>query len=73
MGLARFFEEGAATFDRVVGTFAYLAPERYRGETFTAKSDIYSMAIVFWECKNSKKKIFFSRYLIICLFQISGF
>jgi len=41
---------GAPTIERLpVGTPAYLAPERVRGETPTQSSDIYSLAVVLYE------------------------
>lgn len=50
MGLARFNTHfNQTTLDRICGTFAYLAPERYKGQKFTEKSDIYALGIVFWE------------------------
>lgn len=50
MGLARFNTHyNQTTLDRICGTFAYLAPERYKGQKFTEKSDIYGLGIVFWE------------------------
>lgn len=50
MGLARFNSaDNLQSMSRVVGTYAYLAPEVYYGETYGAMADVYSMGIVFWE------------------------
>jgi serine/threonine protein kinase len=41
-GLSRFnTSSNMATFTKICGTVAYLAPEVYMGETYTDKSDIY--------------------------------
>ena len=31
------------------GTYAYISPEVYFGQSFTPKSDVYAFAIVAWE------------------------
>eukprot|EP01126_Amoeba_proteus_P031110 TRINITY_DN3061_c1_g1_i1.p1 TRINITY_DN3061_c1_g1~~TRINITY_DN3061_c1_g1_i1.p1 ORF type:complete len:866 (+),score=190.17 TRINITY_DN3061_c1_g1_i1:441-3038(+) len=37
------------TFKKLRGTFAYCAPEVFKGESCTAKSDVFSMGICIWE------------------------
>src|SRR4029453_14642113 len=39
----------------VVGTLAYLAPERLRGVPATAQSDIYAAGVVFYEALTGRK------------------
>jgi len=51
-------QENKSTLAKMRGTFAYGPPEVYLGNPYTAKSDIYSLGIVFWEllCRNVKGK-----------------
>jgi len=52
-GLSRFnTETQKETLNKMRGTFAYCAPEVYFGEKFTTKSDVFSIALVFWELVN---------------------
>jgi serine/threonine protein kinase len=53
-GLAVTSEE-AATDGRIAGTPAYMAPEQLAGRGATAKSDIYSLGLVFYEIFTGKK------------------
>jgi len=49
-GLSRFVTaENMNTMKQMRGTYQYLDPEVYNGGTFSAASDIYSMAIIYWE------------------------
>lgn len=48
-GLARTAGEDYETLGKMRGTFTYLAPELYRGEKYTAASDMYSLSIIMWE------------------------
>jgi serine/threonine protein kinase len=49
-GLSRSVNKGnLETFKKLRGTFAYCAPEVFKGESCTAKSDVFSMGIVIWE------------------------
>eukprot|EP01090_Pellita_catalonica_P007999 TRINITY_DN18635_c0_g1_i1.p1 TRINITY_DN18635_c0_g1~~TRINITY_DN18635_c0_g1_i1.p1 ORF type:complete len:328 (+),score=63.93 TRINITY_DN18635_c0_g1_i1:53-985(+) len=49
-GLARFkTENNKSSLAKLRGTYAYAAPETYKGETYTNKSDVYSFAIILWE------------------------
>jgi Protein kinase domain len=53
-GLAVTGEE-AATDGRIAGTPAYMAPEQLAGRGATAKSDIYSLGLVFYEVFTGKR------------------
>eukprot|EP01113_Clastostelium_recurvatum_P011683 TRINITY_DN1597_c0_g2_i2.p1 TRINITY_DN1597_c0_g2~~TRINITY_DN1597_c0_g2_i2.p1 ORF type:complete len:643 (-),score=161.00 TRINITY_DN1597_c0_g2_i2:74-2002(-) len=49
-GLSRFnTNENMETLAQMRGTGAYCAPELFLGESFSAKSDIYSIGIILWE------------------------
>jgi len=49
-GLARFdTSDNLRTLNNMVGTIGWTAPELLSGSKFTTESDIYSLAIVFWE------------------------
>eukprot|EP01117_Protostelium_nocturnum_P017741 TRINITY_DN7278_c0_g1_i1.p1 TRINITY_DN7278_c0_g1~~TRINITY_DN7278_c0_g1_i1.p1 ORF type:complete len:416 (+),score=117.70 TRINITY_DN7278_c0_g1_i1:113-1249(+) len=49
-GLARFdTSDNLRTLNNMVGTIGWTAPELLTGSKFTKESDIYSLAIVFWE------------------------
>jgi serine/threonine protein kinase len=50
MGLARFStKEAEDTMKKLCGTYSYLAPEVFGGNSFTEKADVFAMGIVFWE------------------------
>lgn len=52
-GLARFQSPAyLSTLSKLRGTMIYCSPETCKGEQYTAKSDIYSMGICFWEMIN---------------------
>eukprot|EP01083_Nonionella_stella_P260277 887662_1 len=42
-----------STFTAGTGTFQWMAPEVIQGKKYDEKSDIYSLAIIFWEIKTS--------------------
>lgn len=42
------------------GTFSYMAPEMYRGETYDARVDIYSLGIVLYKLRNHNRLPFIS-------------
>lgn len=47
-GIARDDESSLTSTGVVAGTYAYLAPERFRGEPATAASDIYALGCLLW-------------------------
>jgi serine/threonine protein kinase len=40
------------TLCKVRGTYAYIAPEVYFGQSFTPKSDVYAFGVILWEIAN---------------------
>jgi len=49
-GLARFdTNTNATTMETFVGTIGWNAPELFGGKKYSASSDVYSIAIIFWE------------------------
>jgi serine/threonine protein kinase, bacterial len=50
-GLARTDEDAGLTVTgHTVGTFAYMAPERYEGRAVDSRTDVYSLACVLYQC-----------------------
>jgi len=41
------------TFNRLCGTYAYIAPEMFKGAPASDKSDVFGMGIVLWELINT--------------------
>lgn len=51
------------TLCKLRGTYAYIAPEIYFGQSYTTKSDVYAFGIVLWElCTRCTKKQYQSPY-----------
>ena len=50
-GIARTIEKNCTFLSRK-GTFAYMAPEVYKGENYDTTADIYSLGIVLYRCMN---------------------
>ncbi len=58
-GIARELERSMGGFSRK-GTYSYMAPEMYRGETYDARVDIYSLGIVMYKLLNKNRLPFLS-------------
>jgi predicted Ser/Thr protein kinase len=55
-GIAKDMDVTALTgANNTVGTAAYMSPEQCRGENITAKSDLYSLGVVFFELLTGRK------------------
>jgi hypothetical protein len=55
-GLSKVKNAGASSSSKgVVGTVQWMAPELFEDEKCTAKSDMYSLGITFWELASRKK------------------
>ena len=49
-GIARTAEDGVTQTGSTIGTWAYMAPERFRNDQINPSSDIYALACVLYEC-----------------------
>ena len=58
-GIARELEKTMSTLSKK-GTYSYMAPEMYRGETYDARVDIYSLGIVLYKLRNHNRLPFIS-------------
>ena len=47
--------EGNTATGRVKGKLSYLSPEQVRNESLDARSDIFSLGVVLWECLTGKR------------------
>ena len=51
-GLAKYEDDDLTRTGDIVGTFRYMAPERFSGEELTAAADVYALGVVlqktFW-------------------------
>lgn len=56
-GIARIVET-TQTFLSRKGTYTYMAPEVYRGESYDATADIYSLGMVLYQCLNDGRNLF---------------
>eukprot|EP00339_Tiarina_fusa_P001328 CAMPEP_0117012958 /NCGR_PEP_ID=MMETSP0472-20121206/10781_1 /TAXON_ID=693140 ORGANISM="Tiarina fusus, Strain LIS" /NCGR_SAMPLE_ID=MMETSP0472 /ASSEMBLY_ACC=CAM_ASM_000603 /LENGTH=537 /DNA_ID=CAMNT_0004716133 /DNA_START=102 /DNA_END=1712 /DNA_ORIENTATION=+ len=50
-GLSRVIQgsQDESTLGKLRGTYAYSAPEVYKGEKYTDKSDVFSIGVILWE------------------------
>lgn len=76
-GLSRFTGgNNLETFKKLCGTFAYCAPDIFTGNSFTDRSDVFSMGIVIWEVINrtmkGKYEMPYSEFKFSTDFQIIG-
>lgn len=58
-GIARELERSMGTMSKK-GTFSYMAPEMYRGESYDRRADIYSLGIVLYKLCNRNRLPFVS-------------
>ena len=49
-GIARTAEDGVTQTGSTIGTWAYMAPERFSNDHINPSSDIYALACVLYEC-----------------------
>ena len=55
-GIAKFArEESRTATDQAIGTVHYISPEQARGDVTDAKSDLYSVGVMFYEMLTGRK------------------
>lgn len=71
-GIARIADQVPLTATgQVMGTVQYLAPEQASGHNATAKTDVYSLGIVAYECLNGKRPFTGDSQVAIAMAQIN--
>jgi serine/threonine-protein kinase len=55
--------------DRPQGTYAYMCPEQVRGELLDARSDLFSLATLLWQCTTGEK-IFWRNAQHLCFMAV---
>ena len=60
-GIARIIERSGMELSKK-GTFTYMAPEVYKGQTYTSAVDIYSLGIVLYRLLNNNRAPFLPDY-----------
>ncbi|HUH52834.1 MAG TPA: serine/threonine-protein kinase [Microbacteriaceae bacterium] len=71
-GIARIADQVPLTATgQVMGTVQYLAPEQASGHNATAKTDLYSLGIVAYECLNGKRPFTGESQVAIAMAQIN--
>ena len=54
---------------RIQGTYSYMCPEQVRGEVLDARSDLFSLATVLWQCLTGEK-IFWRNAQQLCFMAV---
>ena len=72
-GIAKFArEESRTATDQAIGTVHYISPEQARGDVTDAKSDLYSVGVMFYEMLTGKLPFVADNAVSVALMQLQA-
>ena len=69
-GIARSLHAGATTTQTLIGTPAYMSPEQVQGHRVDARSDIYALGLILYECLTGRRAFSAPTPVAVALKQI---